>query len=121
MTKKRLLSNAIGATRAAIGLAAFTAPRYFQDRAGLSASQNPQAPYLVRIAGSRDVGLAIGLFTADGPHARRRWATVALACDLGDSIAGVAGLARGYLDTRTGAILTGTAVLAVALGAYSLE
>ncbi|MHB1469353.1 MAG: hypothetical protein ACYCU0_02940 [Solirubrobacteraceae bacterium] len=120
MDSKQLMTGAIATTRGAIGLAAFVAPRYFQDRAGLSASKNPQSPYLVRIAGGRDLGLAIGVLSSR-PEARRRWATVSLGCDLGDALAGVAGMRSGYLDGRTGAFLTGTAALAVVLGAFSLS
>ena len=120
MDKKRLLSCSIGVTRGAIGVVAFLAPREFQERAGLRPADNPQASYIVRIAGIRDLGLAAGALTAS-PDARKRWALVALGCDLGGSIAGLAGLAGGYLDRRTGAILTGTAVLAVVLGVASLD
>lgn len=120
MDKKRLLMSSIGLSRGAIGVAAFLAPRELQRRGGLKPADNPQASYIVRIAGIRDLGLAAGVLTAS-PQERRRWALIALGCDLGDSIAGVAGLAGGYLDRRTSAILTGTAVLAVVLGAVSLD
>jgi hypothetical protein len=119
MAKERLI-QAIGVTRAAIGVAVFVAPRVCLDRAGLPAASNPQAPYLARIAGARDLGLGLGVLAA-GPQARRGWALTALGCDAADAIAGAAGWRGGYLETRTGAIFTGTAIGAVLLGAISLR
>ncbi len=53
--------------------------------------------------------------------ARRQWLMAGLACDLADALAGIAGSRRGYLAKPTGAMVTATALAAVALGARALQ
>ncbi|HEX3909304.1 MAG TPA: hypothetical protein VHW67_01215 [Solirubrobacteraceae bacterium] len=86
----------------------------------MDAEANPQSPYLARLFGARDVALAWGALGAEG-QARRQWLIAGLACDVSDVLAGIAGGRRGYLPKLTSALVSGTAVSAVVLGAAALS
>lgn len=111
--------NALVGLRMAVGVASWTTPRVAGRLFGLDAAANPQAPYLARLFGVRDVALAWGAMSTDG-DAERRWLAAGLACDLADAIAGLAGGRGGYLPKLTGVAVTGTALAAAALGAVVL-
>jgi hypothetical protein len=87
---------------------------------GLNASENPQAPYLARLFGVRDIALGVGLVTAP-PAARRQWLMVGLACDVSDVLAGIAGRKAGYLSKTSGMLVTGAALGGVTLGVLALR
>ncbi|HUA74653.1 MAG TPA: hypothetical protein VL988_07830 [Solirubrobacteraceae bacterium] len=65
------------------------------------------------------MALAWGALSSEG-EARRQWLLAGLACDVADAAAGVAGGRRGYLPKLTSALVSGTAVAAVVLGASAL-
>lgn len=111
--------NTLAALRLAIGVASWTTPRAAGRLFGLDAAANPQAPYLARLFGARDVALAVGALGSEG-QARRQWLMAGLACDVADALAGVAGGRGKYLPAVTSALVTGTALSAVALGAAAL-
>jgi hypothetical protein len=106
--------------RVVVGVASWTTPRLAGRLFGLDAEANPQSPYLARLFGVRDVALAWGALSSDG-EARRQWLLAGLACDAADVLAGIAGGRRGYLPKGTSALVSGTAVSAVALGAAALS
>ena len=54
------------ATRAAIGSGAWLMPRFSGRLFGLDPDANPQAPYLARLFGVRDVVLGVGLNSSSG-------------------------------------------------------
>jgi hypothetical protein len=115
--------NAVGllaGLRLMVGLASWTTPRLAGRLFGLDAEANPQSPYLARLFGARDVALAWGALGAEG-QARRQWLIAGLACDVSDVLAGIAGGRRGYLPKLTSALVSGTAVSAVVLGAAALS
>jgi DNA-binding NarL/FixJ family response regulator len=85
----------------------------------LDAGENPQSPYLARLFGARDVALAWGALGTEG-DARRQWLIAGVACDAADVLAGVAGGRGGYLPKPTSALVTATALSAVALGMLAL-
>jgi hypothetical protein len=108
------------AGRAAIGAGAWLAPRLSGRLFGLDPDANPQAAYLGRLFGARDVALAFGLRSAtDGQRAN--WLRIGIACDLADAAAGVLAGRRGDLNTRTTVLVTGTAIAAAALGFAALN
>lgn len=109
----------LAAVRTAVGVSAWLTPRLAGRMLGLDVAGNPQAPYLARLFGVRDLALAWGALSTSG-DAQRRWLTAGLACDLADSAAGIAGARGGYLTALTGGLVTGTALSAVALGAFAL-
>jgi hypothetical protein len=87
---------------------------------GLDAAANPQSPYLARLFGARDVALAVGTVTAK-PDMQRNWLLLGLACDIADTLAGIAGIRAGYLSTKTGVLVTSTAATATALGVIAVS
>jgi hypothetical protein len=106
--------------RLAVGVGAWAAPRVSGRLFGLDAAGNPQAPYLARLFGARDVALAWGALATEG-EAQRQWLLAGVACDLADALAGVAGGRRGYLPKLASALVTGTAISAAALGTTALR
>jgi hypothetical protein len=119
VTGSRALKTLIG-LRLAIGFSAWTAPRMTGKLFGLDADANPQAPYLARLFGVRDLALAWGAMGAEG-SVRRRWLMAGLACDAADAIAGVAGGRGGYLPKLTSVVVSATAMAAAATGAAVLR
>lgn len=117
--RKSSLSTLAG-LRFAVGVASWMTPRPAGRLFGLDVAANPQAPYLARLFGARDVALAWGALSSEG-EARRRWLLAGLACDAADALAGVAGARGGYMSKLTSGLVTGTALSAVALGALALS
>jgi len=111
---------ALAGLRLAVGVASWTTPRVAGKLFGLDAQGNPQAPYLARLFGARDVALAWGALSTDG-DAQRQWLLAGLACDAADALAGIAGGRGGYLSKLTSVLVTGTAVSAAAMGALALR
>jgi len=106
--------------RFVIGLGAWLAPRVSGRLLGLDPERNPQAPYIGRLFGARDVALGAGALSTEGDE-RARWLKAGLACDVADTAAGVAVGARGYLGTVPAALVTAAAVGAAALGVAALQ
>jgi hypothetical protein len=87
---------------------------------GLDPEANPQAPYLGRLFGARDVALAVGLSASTGSE-RAHWLRLGIACDLADAAAGVLAGLRGELPKRSTVLVTATALSAAALGIAGLQ
>lgn len=104
----------------AVGLASWATPRAAGKAFGMDVPGNPQAPYLARLFGARDIALACGVLGTEG-DAQRQWLLAGLACDVADALAGIAGTRRGYLSKATGALVTGTALTAVLVSAGVLR
>lgn len=109
----------LAALRLAIGAASWATPRVAGKLFGLDAAANPQAPYLARLFGVRDIALAWGALNTTGAT-QRQWLLAGLACDAADAVAGFAGGRGGYLPRTTSVLVTGTAVSAALLGAAAL-
>jgi len=114
------LINALAGLRIAVGAASWLTPRPAAKLFGLDAKANPQAPYLARLFGARDIALAYGAISSEG-ETQRQWLTAGLACDVADAVAGIAGGRRGYLPKFASVLVTGTALAAAALGASALR
>jgi hypothetical protein len=112
--------TALSALRIAVGGSAWLTPNLAARLFGLDADGNPQAPYLGRLFGVRDVALAAGTLATEG-SARRSWLVAGLACDLADTAAALLGRRRGYLSTPVTALLTAPALAAVGLGIVALR
>jgi hypothetical protein len=112
--------NALIGVRMAIGLAVWTTPRITCKTFGIDVPGNPQSPYLARLFGVRDVALACGILGTEG-DAQRQWLLAGVACDIADTLAGIAGARRGYLPKLTSALVSGTALSGVVLGAAVLR
>jgi hypothetical protein len=107
--------RALGALRIVVGVLSWVAPGLAGRLFGLDVPRNPQAPYLARLFGVRDLVLGVATITAKGED-RKRWLVAGLVCDTADAAA--AGL--GYLPAVTTAMLTAPALVGVGLGAKAL-
>jgi hypothetical protein len=101
---------ALAGLRAVVGASAWTAPDLSGRLFGLDPDANPQASYLGRLFGVRDLVLGVGTLRAE-PPARKLWLQAGIACDLADAAASLLGKRNGTLSTFTG---VGTAVIALA-------
>jgi hypothetical protein len=110
----------LAALRVAIGAGAWLAPNFAGSLFGLDVKGNPQAPYLARLFGIRDLALGVGTLVAKG-NDRRSILAVGAACDAADAAAAELGRREGYFGAFTAAKLVGTAVLALGLGAAGLK
>jgi hypothetical protein len=106
--------------RAVVGAAAWIAPRPSGKLFGLDSRANPQAPYLGRLFGARDIALAYGTLSSEGAE-QDRWAVAALGCDVADAAAGIAAWRAGYLSTLSSVLVTAAALNGVALGLVALR
>jgi len=113
-------TQALVATRSAIGVSSWVAPGLAGRAFGLDVLGNPQAPYLARLFGIRDLALGVGVQRTTG-DARRLWLTLGVACDLADAAAGVLSGRDGSLPKVSAALVTGTAVVAAGLGVAALQ
>ncbi|HEY7952748.1 MAG TPA: hypothetical protein VID70_07150 [Solirubrobacteraceae bacterium] len=118
MNRTNAINTLVG-LRVVVGVLSWLMPRPAGKLFGLDSKGNPQAPYLARLFGARDIALAYGAVSSEGEH-QRQWLTVGLACDVADSVAGIAGGRRGYLPKFASVLVTATAVGAAALGAVAL-
>ena len=107
--------NAIAIGRIAIGAGAWLAPSLSGRMFGLDPENNPQAPYLGRLFGARDVVLGTGVLRAPRKQ-KDTWLTAGLACDVADTAAGVMAGARGTLPLPAAALVTATAGAFAAAG-----
>lgn len=112
--------KALIGVRMAVGLAVWMTPRIASKGFGIDVAGNPQLPYLARLFGARDVALACGVLGTKG-DIQRQWLLAGVACDIADTLAGIAGARRGYLSKLTSALVTGTALSGVVLGAAVLR
>jgi hypothetical protein len=118
--EQRDVVRTLAVLRFAVGASSWATPRLAGRVLGIDAEANPQAPYLARLFGVRDVALAWGALGAEG-NARRQWLVAGLACDAADAAAGVAGGWGGYLPRLTSVLVTGTALSALVLGGFALR
>src|SRR4051794_40809229 len=101
--------TALTALRTAVGVSSWTAPRLAGRAFGLDVAGNPQAPYLARLFGIRDVALAAGASQSSG-EARRTWLKIGVACDTFDVAAALLGRRDGSLSPLTAVLVGGVAV-----------
>ena len=106
----------IAALRIAIGVISYLAPRLGGRLFGLDVAGNPQAPYLARLFGVRDLVLGIGALQSTGAT-QKQWLQLGMACDVADAGAALLGKRDGTLPTVTAVLVGGTAVAAAAMSA----
>jgi hypothetical protein len=112
--------KALVGLRMAVGIGSWVAPRFSGSLFGIDAGANEQAPYVARLFGARDAGLAYGALTASG-EAQNHWLAVGLACDLADAAAGFAAGRGGYLGRASSVMVTVTALAAAGMGVAALQ
>jgi hypothetical protein len=108
--------NAIAAGRIAVGAAAWLAPNLSGRLFGLDPEANPQASYVGRLFGARDVVLGAGAIRAPRKQ-KDTWLVAGLACDVADVAAGTVAGARGTLPLPSALMVTITAGAFAAAGA----
>jgi len=111
--------SAISGLRAAVGVGAWATPNVAGKMFGLDPVNNPQASYLGRLFGARDLALAAGTLATEGSE-QRRWIQIGLACDLADAVAGYIAGRTGVLPKPAAVMVTGVALVAAGLGAAAL-
>jgi hypothetical protein len=119
MANEQTVQGLVG-IRGAVGAGAWLAPRLSGRLFGLDPDANPQAPYLGRLFGARDVALAFGLATSGGAQ-RSQWLRIGIACDVADAAAGVLAGRRKELPKLATVLVTATALGAAALGIAALQ
>ena len=106
--------------RLAVGIISWLTPNLGGKLFGLDPAGNPQAPYLARLFGIRDVALAVGALQSSG-EAQRQWLQLGVVCDVADTFAAVAGRRGGYLPVPTAVMVGVPAVAATAMGVMALQ
>jgi hypothetical protein len=105
--------------RTVIGAGAWLTPRLAGRLFGLDVDGNPQAPYLARLFGVRDLALAAGPLQSEG-RAREQWLQIGAACDAADAAAALLAWRGGYIGAPTAVLLTAPALGALAMGVSAL-
>ena len=107
--------------RLVLGLTSWFTPKFFMGAIGMDPHANPQACYMARLFGVRDLTLGLGLLSSRG-DARRVWWRLGMLCDLGDAAAGFVSGRSGQLPVGRGVtvLFTGAGVVGATLGAAAL-
>jgi hypothetical protein len=106
--------------RILVGVVSWFTPGLAGRLFGLDVPANPQAPYLARLFGVRDLALGVGALQTSG-DAQRHLLQLGMACDVADIAAGLAGRRAGYLNGLATVMVTGGAVAAAAMSAAALS
>ena len=117
---KSLPGRALVAFRLTFGPMSWLTPNLVMVAMGGDPSSNPQASYMSRLFGVRDLILGVGVLCSRG-SARRLWWQLGIACDAADTVAGVLAVRGGAFPNN---LRTRASVLAevtgVCLGAAAL-
>src|SRR3954470_13553432 len=106
--------------RAVVGVSAWAAPDFSGRLFGLDPDANPQASYLGRLFGIRDIALAAGTLGSEG-EGGRKWVQLGLVCDVADAAAAYLGGRNGTLP-KPAAVMTGvTALVAAGMGLAAMN
>jgi hypothetical protein len=111
-------TTALSIGRVALGAAAWAAPGPGLRAAMLD--RTPQAPFLVRLFGVRDVALGAATLLA-GPETRPALIAAGLVVDGADAVASVLAVREGAVRPLPGALFAATAGVAVVTGALALR
>jgi len=106
--------------RIAVGVVSLAKPDVAAGLFGLDAVSNPQAPYVARLFGSREIALGALTLLARGT-ARRNLVVAGIGVDLADAVTGVLGIQDKSVPVKTGAMLIAPALGAVLSGAQGLR
>jgi hypothetical protein len=117
---KEKAASAIAAARVAVGAGAYLAPNLSGRLFGLDPDGNPQASYLGRLFGARDVALGAGVLRSPRKQ-KDTWVAAGMACDVADVGAGALAGIRGTLPPAAAAMVTGTAAFFALASAYLLQ
>jgi hypothetical protein len=110
----------ISGLRAQIGASAWLAPNLTGKLFGLDPEGNPQAAFMARLFGVRDIALAAGTLGSEG-DARAKWLRVGIACDLADAAAAYLAGRNGTVPRHAAILAGGTALAAAGMGVAALN
>ena len=111
--------NAVAISRIVVGASTWLAPNLSGRLFGLDPERNPQASYVGRLFGARDVVLGAGALRAQRKQ-KEMWLKAGLACDVADTAAGMMAGARGTLPAPAATLVTLTAAAFATVG-YLLQ
>ena len=117
---KEKAATAIATGRVAVGAGAYLAPNLSGRLFGLDPDGNPQASYLGRLFGARDVVLGAGVLRSPRKQ-KDAWVAAGMACDVADVAAGALAGIRGTLPASSAAMVTATAAFFALASAYLLQ
>ena len=117
---KEKAAAAIAAGRVVVGAAAYLAPNLSGRLFGLDPDNNPQASYIGRLFGARDVALGAGVLRSPKKQ-KDAWVAAGMACDVADVGAGALAGIRGTLPPSAAAMVTATAAFFALTSAYLLQ
>jgi hypothetical protein len=117
---KEKAATAIAAGRVVVGAAAYVAPNLSGRLFGLDPDSNPQASYIGRLFGARDVALGAGVLRSPRKQ-KDAWVAAGMACDVADVGAGALAGIRGTLPPASAAMVTATAAFFALTSAYLLQ
>ncbi len=112
--------KSLAALRVAVGVTSYVAPNFGGKLFGLEPEANPQAPYLGRLFGVRDVALGVGTLRAK-KKAQDNWIELGIMCDAADVVSAFLGGGKGYLSPTTTAMVAAPAIAATAMGIIALN
>lgn len=112
--------NVLAGLRLAVGATAYAAPDLGGKLFGLEPAANPQASYLGRLFGIRDVALGVGTLRAKKKD-KDNWIELGILCDAADAVSGVLGGVNGSLTPATVVKVCAPAIAATALGVIALN
>lgn len=98
-----------------LGSSSWLTPKFFMVAIGMDPHSNPQAAYMARLFGIRDLALGIGLLSTH-EDARRLWWRIGMMCDVGDMVGGLISARNGELPTHP-RVLAPSFAVAGAIGA----
>jgi hypothetical protein len=118
---RTLPGNALIGVRFVLGTTSWFTPHFFMEAIGMDPHSNPQAAYMSRLFGVRDLTLGLGLLASRGDP-RRVWWRLGILCDIGDAAAGAISWRRGELPAgdRTLVLFAGAGLIGASLGAAAL-
>lgn len=112
-------TKALPALRIGVGVLSLAAPGLAARSFGMDLRSNPQAGYMARLFGVRDIALAVGLLAAPAGQ-RKLWLQIGAACDAVDVLSAAAETRAGRVPTMTGVLGGAAAVAATAMGLQAL-
>jgi hypothetical protein len=105
--------------RIAVGVGAYTAPNLTGKAFGLDPVGNPQASFMGRLFGVRDLALGAGTM-ATSAESRRLWLQLGVLCDAADALSAVLAARRGVVSKPVAGLLAAPAIAAVGMGVAAL-
>ena len=119
---KSLPGKVLVGVRFVLGSSSWLTPKFVMVVLGMDPHSNPQAAYMTRLFGIRDLALGIGVLSTRG-EARRLWWRLGMLCDVGDMVGGLISARHGELPEQPrvlAPLLTASGAVGAGFGAAAL-